>query len=668
MDRHWVMDYETLSNCFVAVFEHYKESEIKVFAVCSLRNDFSALLKFLQTNAAKQEWHISYNGLAFDAQVTEFILDKQEQLKLLDGDQIAAAIYQFAQETIDLMRNKLFPKYSSYRMRIKQIDVFKLNHWDNPAKSSSLKWIQYSMDWWNVLDMPIHHTEPITNTKDLDMVIEYCINDVSSTKKIMHLSTEQIRLRGTLTEQYGIDLYSASEPRISKELFAYYLSKELGIDKKELKQLRTPRPFIKIKNLILPYIKFQTKEFQDLLEFFQGKILITDSNDPKSGTKGALSYSVKYKNVKTDYGLGGVHGANTRGIYKSDEDMVIMSSDVTSYYPNLAIRNKWAPAHLDKDKFCQLYEWFFDERKKIPKSNPMNYVYKIILNSTYGLSNDANSFLYDPEFTMRITINGQLSLTMLYEMICEEIPDCIPIMQNTDGLETMIPRKYEDKYMEICKRWEDMTQLNLEHDKYQKIVFADVNNYIAVYDWKEMDPADWKALKKKRPDDLYKILNGKFLHASAKCKGRFEYSGLALHKNKSKLIVPKAIYQYFIKGVLPEEYLAENRNILDYCIGTKAKGNWKLEIRSVQDGELVTDPLQKTIRYYVSKKGGKIFKTNPDGREQQLVAGKYLQTMHNVLNDDKTWEEYDVDTQYYKTLIDKEINSIIQKARQLNLF
>ena len=41
--------------------------------------------------------------------------------------------------------------------------------------------------------------------------------------------------------------------------------------------------------------------------------------------------------------------------------------------------------------------------------------------------------------------------------------------------------------------------------------------------------------------------------------------------------------------------------------------------------------------------------------------------MHNVL-DDKTWEEYDVDTQYYKTLIDKEINSIIQKARQLNLF
>ena len=666
MSRHWVMDYETLADCFVGVFEHIKEDEVKVFAVSNMQNDFESFVDFLYSNISNGEWHVSFNGLAFDAQVTEYILDNHVELRKLDGGQIAGYIYQFAQDTIDLMRNKMWPKYSPFKMRIRQIDIFKLNHWDNPAKMSSLKWIQYSMDWYNVLDMPLHHAEPIFHKYDHDMVIEYCINDVASTKAIMHLSKQQISLRATLTEEYGIDLYSASEPRISKELFAYYLSKHLGIEKKELKKLRTPRPIIKVKDLILPYIEFKTPEFQKLLEFFNGKILNTDPEN-KSGTKNALSYSVKYQNVKTDYGLGGVHGANEKGIYQSDEEYVIMSSDVTSYYPNLAIRNKWAPEHLPKDTFCELYEWFFDERKKIPKSNPMNYVYKIILNSTYGLSNDANSFLYDPEFTMRITINGQLSLTMLYEMICEEIPNCTPIMQNTDGLETIIPRKYEDKYYEICERWEKITNLNLEHDKYQKIIFADVNNYIAVYDWKELEYPQWKELKQKSPDDLFKATGGKFLYASAKCKGRFEYSGLALHKNKSKLIVPKAIFNYFIHGTLPEEYLKQNRNILDYCIGTKAKGEWKLEIRSIEDQEFNVTPLQKTIRYYVSKKGGKVFKTNPDGREQQLVAGKYLQTMYNVI-EEKEWAEYNVDTQYYKKLIEKEINSIIQKVRQLNLF
>ena len=666
MSRHWVMDYETLADCFVGVFEHYKEKEVKVFAVSSIRNDFAAFVDFLYENIRNDEWHVSFNGLAFDAQVTEYILDNHLELRNFDGPTIAGYIYDFAQETIDLMRNKMWPKYSPYQMRIKQIDVFKLNHWDNPAKMSSLKWIQYSMDWFNVLDMPIHHSAPITNVADHDMVIEYCVNDVSSTKAIMNLSKQQISLRGTLTETYNIDLYSASEPRISKELFAYYLSDHLKIDKKELKKLRTPRPMIKVKDIILPYIEFKTPEFQKLLEFFEGKILNTDP-DNKSGTKNALSYSVNYKNVKTDYGLGGVHGANKKGIYQSTDDMIIMSSDVTSYYPNLAIRNKWSPEHLPKEEFCHLYEWFFDERKKIPKSNPMNYVYKIILNSTYGLSNDANSFLYDPEFTMRITINGQLSLTMLYEMICEEIPNCTPIMQNTDGLETIIPKEYEQKYYEICERWEKITSLNLEHDKYQKIIFADVNNYIAVYDWKELDYSKWKELRQKNPDDLFKARDNKFLYASAKCKGRFEYSGLALHKNKSKLVVPKAIYQYFIHGVLPEEYLKQNKNILDYCIGTKAKGEWKLEIRSVKDREVVKDPLQKTIRYYVSKKGGKLFKTHPDGREQQLVAGKYLQTMYNVL-EEKEWPAYDIDIQYYKKLIEKEIDSIIQNVRQLNLF
>ena len=98
----------------------------------------------------------------------------------------------------------------------------------------------------------------------------------------------------------------------------------------------------------------------------------------------------------------------------------------------------------------------------------MNYVYKIILNSTFGLSNDKNSFFYDPELCMKITINGQLTLMMLYEMIMERIPNATALMQNTDGVETIIPRKYVDEYMQICKEWEEITNLNLEHDQYEK--------------------------------------------------------------------------------------------------------------------------------------------------------------------------------------------------------
>jgi len=392
---HWVMDYETLSNCFIAVFEDIKSEKKEIFVIHESKNELQEFLSFIKRNISLDEWHVSFNGIGFDSQITEYILRNADQLSIMTGEEIANFIYDKAQLVIRKQNEGEFLEFSPRDLQIKQVDVFKLNHWDNPAKRSSLKWIQFSMDWNNIMDMPIHHSSNI-KTEQIPSIIDYCINDVKSTKQIMILSKEQIALRQTLTREYDIDLFSASEPRISKELFLHFLSKETGIKKWDLKQMRTHRPKIIVKDIILPYIEFKTATFQNLLKKFQEIIIYPGE------TKSGFKYSAQYKGVKTDYGLGGIHGARTSKVYSSTDDMVIMTSDVVSFYPNLAIRNKWAPGHLPQKEFCDLYEWFFEERKKIPKKDPKNYVYKIILNSTYGLSNDVNSFLYDPEFTMRI--------------------------------------------------------------------------------------------------------------------------------------------------------------------------------------------------------------------------------------------------------------------------
>jgi hypothetical protein len=632
MKTHWVMDYETLSNCFIAVFESVKSEEREIFVIHESQNDTEDFLNFLQRNMNYGEWHVSFNGLSFDSQITEYAIQNAEQLKIMTGDEVARQLYKKAQDTISRQNRGEFPEFSLRNMHIKQIDVFKLNHWDNPAKRSSLKWIQFSMDWSNIVDMPIHHTTEIT-AQQIASITRYCINDVRSTKQIMILSKSQIDLRRDLTNDYGINLYSASEPRISKELFLHFLSEKTGIKKYEIRNTRTRRERIVFKDIILPYIKFETAPFQKLLQKFQEVIIYPNE------TKGSFKYSVNYKGVKTDFGLGGVHGARESKVYTATDDMVIMTSDVTSFYPNLAIRNKWAPAHLPQKEFCDQYEWFFDERKIIPKKDPKNYVYKIILNSTYGLSNDENSFLYDPEFTMRITINGQLSLTMLYEMICEAIPEAIPLMQNTDGLETMIPREHVDKYMEICAQWEKLTSLQLEHDKYSKLVLGDVNNYIAVTE------------------------DGK-----SKCKGRFEFADLALHKNKSFLIVPKALHAYFVEGKNPEEFIKTNTNIFDFCGGVKIRGDWSFYQHYVKDGDYKVKKLQHTLRYYICKQGSKIIKkNNTDNREIQVEAGKWLQQVFNAYVE-LPIEEYEINYDFYIDKVNKEIQGLEPIINQLSLF
>ena len=633
MRTHWVMDWETLSNCFLGVFEDVKSEHREVFVCHKSQNDILELVTFLERNVTLGEWHVSFNGLAFDSQITEHILRNKEQLLEQDGETIARFIYAKAQAVIQRSNAGEFAEFGSRDLQIRQVDVFKLNHWDNPAKRSSLKWIQYTMDWKNIKDMPIPHYAEVTESQILS-IVKYCINDVRSTKQIMQLSKGQIELRRALTEEYNIDLFSASEPRISKELFLHFLSKQTGIRKAELRQMRTQREQIVVKDIILPYISFETATFQHLLKKFQDVVIYTGN------TKGGFKYSVQYKGVKTDYGLGGIHGARQSRVYNATDDMVIMTSDVTSFYPNLAIRNKWAPAHLPQEEFCSQYEWFFDERKTIPKKDPKNYVYKIILNSTYGLSNDENSFLYDPEFTMKITINGQLSLSMLYEMICEGIPGAIPLMQNTDGLETMIPREHVDKYMEICKIWEKITNLQLEHDKYSKLVIGDVNNYIAVTE------------------------DGK-----SKCKGRFEFADLALHKNKSFLVIPKALHAYFVEGIKPEDYLKSNRNIFDYCGGKKIKGDWKYVEKFIKNGVYTEKELQHTLRYYICNTGSKIIKINKsDGREINIEAGKWLQQIYINHIDDMDFDDYEINYKYYLENIRKEIEGLEPNINQLSLF
>ena len=248
----------------------------------------------------------------------------------------------------------------------------------------------------------------------------------------------------------------------------------------------------------------------------------------------------------------------------------------------------------------------------------------------------------------------------------------------------MIPTQYKEKYLEICREWEELTNLQLEHDEYSKIILKDVNNYISVYK------------------------NGK-----TKCKGLFEFQDLALHKNKSFLIIPKAIYNYFVNGIKPETYLEQNQNIYDYCGAVKSKGNWYLEtrrivndvaekfknmtiedkrnyllnkgwiplktdkwLRSEDDVEFTTEEafescihkeasvekikLQKIVRYYISNTGEKIIKCNPDGRIIQVEAGKWRQTICNNISPllDKPFDKLNINTKYYLEKIYKEIENI----------
>lgn len=662
MAKAYVYDYETVVNCFLAVFINVQDkNDIISFEISDYENQLSDYVKFLNDCLKNKTMLVSYNGLKFDNQISRFILLQQSEYSKMTGSAIAEDICNTAQEVIKRSNAKEFPLLHPKDNKFRECDILAINNYDNPAKRSSLKWLQYSMDWYNVEDMSTRYSQK-HNQKEIMMLLKYCINDCLSTRELFKRNKAEILLRGKLSKHFKLDLHNASEPKLAKNIFLKLLSEKLGIPQYDLKKMKTYRKVIDLNEVILPYIKFQTNELKATLSKFK-KLKLDGEN-----LKGSFKHEVTYKGLTLSFALGGIHGAK-KGIYKSDKDFIIKSFDVTSFYPNLSIRNKWAPAHINKEAFCEIYESFFEDRKKYSKKDPLNYVYKILLNSTYGLSNEDNSFLKDSMFTMRITCNGQLLLVMLMEDLCEAIPGARPIMVNTDGGEIIIPREYEKLYHEICEKWEELTKLQLEFETYDKLIIPDVNNYIGIFAGKEITREEaYDLVKNEFPRPLIKKDNkGRYFLHKTKSKGRFEVDK-PLHKNKSFRIKRLAYYNYFVHNQAPEKTIKESKNIYDYCAGVRAVGGFSFEFTCLTEGMHHTDHLQKTLRYYMSKKGCKILKVKDD-KVIKVEASKSLERLLNRYDPSVPFEDYQIDEQFYIQQIKKEINNIdpIESQGKLDL-
>jgi hypothetical protein len=107
--------------------------------------------------------------------------------------------------------------------------------------------------------------------------------------------------------------------------------------------------------------------------------------------------------------------------------------------------------------------------------------YKIILNGTFGISNDKYSLAYDPRRNHEVCINGQLLLLDLIEKL---EPYCEVINSNTDGLIIMIGDSDEEfnRIDDICYEWEQRSKMSLGFDFIKEIYQGDVNNYIFTFE------------------------------------------------------------------------------------------------------------------------------------------------------------------------------------------
>ena len=318
MKNDWVYDVETFPNVFTIALEH-ADSGVKVaWEITPWRNDSRQITAFVDYIAATGGRMIGFNNLGFDYPVLHLLC----RMGVADAE----TLYHKAQAIIDSQDSNRFTHvvYPSDRI-VSQIDLFKIHHFDNMARSTSLKMLEVNMQMPSVRDLPF----PVGATLTLEqtrMLKEYNAHDVHATKMFYQKSLDMIRFREELTTKYQRDFMNHNDTKIGKDYFIMQLEKAgvecytFGSEGRTPKQ--TPRPTIALKDAILPWINFQQPEFQRVLTWLKEQTI--------TETKGVFKdLSATVNGFTFVFGLGGIHGSVEREKVVSDDEYVIESWDVT---------------------------------------------------------------------------------------------------------------------------------------------------------------------------------------------------------------------------------------------------------------------------------------------------------------------------------------------------
>ena len=341
-------------------------------------------------------------------------------------------------------------------------------------------------------------------------------------------------------------------------------------------------------------------------------------------------------------------------------------------YPAVCIAWKFAPKGF-KDNFlnvmCRLREERIEAKKLGNKVKDKSM--KLSLNSILGNLRNEYSPYFAPEANTAICVNGQLFLAMLIEEL--ESAGIEVIMSNTDGLTVYIHKSKVETYYKICKEWEKITRIDLEYVEYEKMVIVACNDYCAykkgyseIKDKLKWPPiTDWIEYNYtfvKSTEDA--LLIDKYI----KTKGLF-IPYLRLGKGLDSLIIPKALIDYFGKGVSAEKTIRNSNTIWDFIKFQKIGKQYEV---------LWNEKKQQHInRFYVSKKGAYLYKVKKaeklDVKTNSMITTNSVQNVLKgygvmIMNEyeEKPMSDYNIQYEYYL----KQANEIIDKLepKQQTLF
>ena len=414
---------------------------------------------------------------------------------------------------------------------------------------------------------------------ELKEVIKYCKYDVDSTIKLYEARKEDyIDAKKLVAEMYNVPIADALGLTNAK------------LSAKVLEAKKTART--DERNYIIPdnidtnyiptvvldfFLQIQDKSIPDTKLFGNGK-----------GSKG-LTLDVIYKTsvgtCPVTYAWGGLHGAKPCITVEETKDRVIINQDVGSLYPNSMINFGYCSRSMkDPEAYVKLVKKRLGYKHNGDKKRAN--ALKLVVNTVYGAMLNLYNDLADRWAGRSVCISNQLAMTVLIVQLGKQCKTIDFININTDGIMFTIDKSEVELSEQIVAAWCEVTRFEMERDDFKKVIQKDVNNYIGI-----------------TPDGKMKTKGG---YVSLYKGGTF--------KTNSLQIIHKAIVDYLVEGISPDETINNCTDIFAFQQIVKTGGTYEGSYQYINGKRI---PIQKVNRIYAVRAD----KYNED---RQIVKGKWI--------------------------------------------
>lgn len=578
----YVYDIEVFQNIFHCSVKNTETNDIYKFEISERKNQLRELVKFFKQVDKYITWgdyyttninipanviFCGYNNLHYDNPIINYIIEYEDKLMQYNIPTICSSIFNLSKTITTSSEDNIDAwKHWKYQIWFDTFDILTMLY-SNKLRVG-LKEIQVTMQYPNVQEFVCDWTKPLP-LEDFDSMIDYNINDIESTSELLNRCKKDVDLRIAIEDEYGVRVLSKDGVNIGMKILTQKYLEKTGLTWQDIKDLRSPMSVIPLKDVILPFIKYDSPILQRVLDDMKNQIV-------SPGRKGYENKFV-FNNLRYSVGVGGIHSVNSPEIIIPRDDEMLIDIDVASLYPSMLIEYEFYPKHLGKE-FLEVYKQIKDERIEAKHNGDKvkNETLKLALNGLSGNLQNEHNFCYSPFAVMQIRINGQLLLLMLAEKLTQI--GCRIVQANTDGLFVLLKKDAYSKVNSICREWKQLTKLTLEEDRFKAMYQYAINDYFAITE-------DNKVKEK-----------GMFITA------------VKLGKGLTPKIIPKAVISFFKDGIPVEDTIKNCTDIRDFLMSEKTGKQWHVEYMNEEQ--------QRTNRFYASTNGGYLWKWKDTGHKE----------------------------------------------------